>query len=206
MAEAINSSLKLFLIPFQSWINWLIVTEENNNDSTLLVYEVFECVLTMCRWAWRWITNRRCCWWVKPRTSAPARPWRRTETPALRLSTWWVPGFPLINKSTLLVFRCILPSACFCVVVWYSMSASTASITLRPSIRRWARRGPSCSHRFLEKPPTRWRAAAWKSVCVRVASIMAACPPPPSPLHCEWCSMKSLPFNAHDLINAWNKI
>lgn len=47
-------------------------------------------VLTVCRWAWRWITRRRCCWWVKPRTLAPARPRRGTETPALRLSTWWV--------------------------------------------------------------------------------------------------------------------
>lgn len=47
-------------------------------------------VLTVCRWAWRWITRRRCCWWVKPRTLGPARPRRGTETLALRSSTWWV--------------------------------------------------------------------------------------------------------------------
>lgn len=96
---------------------------------------------------------------------------------------------PWINKSSE-VCRCILQPACFCVVVWHSMSASTASFTSRPSIRRWARRGPSCSRRFLEKLPTRWKAAAWESVCVRTASTTAACPHPPAPPHCEWCSIE----------------
>lgn len=48
-------------------------------------------LLTWCpwRWAWRWITRRRCCWWATPRTSAPARRQRRTASPARRSSTWW---------------------------------------------------------------------------------------------------------------------
>lgn len=52
-------------------------------------HKIKACVV-LCRLAWQWITHRRCCWWVKLRTTAPARPWRRTETPALRSSTWWV--------------------------------------------------------------------------------------------------------------------
>lgn len=152
-----------------------------------------------CRWAWRWITHRRCCWWVKLRTLAPARPQRRTETPALRSSTWWVLLLLMdVNKSPSLQKFSVV-SHCLLVSVWlfrHSTSASTASITLRPSIRRWARRGLSCSHRSLEKLPTRWRAAAWGIVCVRTASTTVACPQPPAPAHCEWC-FSAVTFSVH---------
>lgn len=109
----------------------------------------------------------------------------------------------------LLYSSCISPPMLVCSAC--STSASTASITSRPSTRRWAPRGLSCSRRFPGKRPTRWRAAAvaaWGSDCVRTASTMGACPRPPVPPHCEWSQGKpsplapcctNLPSNGHKL-------
>lgn len=69
------------------------------------------------------------------------------------------------------------------------MSAHTASIMSRPSIRRWAQKGPSCSRRFPEERPVkswgRGRRVAWESGFVRTVSTTAACPLLPVPPHCE---------------------
>lgn len=78
------------------------------------------------------------------------------------------------------------------LLVWASSacstSASTASITSRPSTRRWAPRGRSCSHRSPGKRQIRWKAAAaaWGNVCVRMASTTGVCPRLPAPARCEW--------------------
>lgn len=78
------------------------------------------------------------------------------------------------------------PSMLVCVSPARSTSASTASITSKPSTRRWAPRGRSCSRRSPGKHPIRWRAAAWGSVCVRTASTTGACLRLPAPPRCEW--------------------
>lgn len=165
-------------------------------------------MLTVCRSAWRWITHRRCCCWVKLRTTAPARPWKKTENPALRSWTWWVwipsspaaPPFPL--SFTYLVQRVNLYSHYSPVC---STSASSASTTSKLSIRRWAPRGPSCSRRIPEKLPTGWRGSAvatvaWGGVCVKTASTTAACHQPPAPHHCE-CMFVTKRYSSPQFMN-----
>lgn len=121
------------------------------------------------------------------------------------------PGVPFPEFTEVNEFHFILRRVSLWLFV-HSMTASSASITSRPSIRRWAQRGLSCSRRILGKLPTRWRgrAAAWKSVCVRTASTTAACPQPPALPRCE--SNQWSPFiDAHtevaalsDLDSGWN--
>lgn len=106
-----ETDLGLFLISFQNW-KWKIKKRGHSREP---VSPLNGCP---CRWAWRWTTHRRCCWWATPRTLAPARQRRRTANRARRSSTWWA--------AVTRVLSCVLgflshhrrSCACYLPAVW----------------------------------------------------------------------------------------
>lgn len=72
-------------------------------------------------------------------------------------------------------------------VCFNSMNASTASTTLKPSIRKWVRRGRSFSPASQALPLVKERGVAvWRSACANLTSTMGACPHSPVRLRCEF--------------------
>ncbi len=115
----------------------------------------------MCRWASLWITRRRCCWWVKLKTTAPARPWRRTETPALRSSTWWV-YLPALRVAfckpinlTFVVSYCISESTCFCVVVCSQYECQYCQYHVKAQYKKMSSKRAELQSSFSGKAPNR---------------------------------------------------
>lgn len=72
-------------------------------------------------------------------------------------------------------------------VCFNSMNASTASTTLKPSIRKWVRRGRSFSPASQALPLVKERGVAvWRSACANLTSTTGACPHSPVHPRCEF--------------------
>lgn len=80
-----------------------------------------------------------------------------------------------------MISKCITP-------VWFnSTNASTASTTLKPSTRKWVRRGRSFSPASQAPPPVKERGGAvWRSACANLTSTTGACPHSPVRPRCEF--------------------